>query len=75
MQKKNLTEKVLKKKFYNSHISYPNDLKFWEKLFRTSMNNFPPWKFFECQISPYIFCRQSYKNPNYGARQFVIKYL
>ena len=43
---------------HNSGIFYPNNLKFWEKLLCTYMNNFPTWCFLYDKHPLILFVRK-----------------
>ena len=48
---------------HNSRIFYPNNLKFWEKLLCTYMNNFPTRSFLYGKLPPILFVGKVRKTP------------
>ena len=43
---------------HNSRIFHPNNLKFWEKLLCTYMDNFPTESFLYVKLSPILFVEE-----------------
>ena len=48
---------------HNSRIFYPNNLKFWEKLLCTYMNNFPTGSFLYVKLPTILFVGKLRKTP------------
>ena len=48
---------------HNSRIFYPNNLKSWEKLLCTYMNNFPTGTFIYVKLHPILFVGKVRKTP------------